>query len=113
VDFPIEENHKLALAAGKDLDDLDDPTRYRRLVGRLIYITIMRPKLSYVVHVLLQFMQNPKEAHMDAARRMLRYLKATPRYGILVRSGSSLQVNDFVTLIEVLVHSCNIRSLAI
>ena len=35
--FPMEANHKLALAQGKVLDD---PGHYRRLVGRLIYLTI-------------------------------------------------------------------------
>ena len=64
VDFPIEENHKLAITTWIDLHD---PSRYRRLVGRLICLTITRPELNYVVHILSQFMQNPKEAHMDVA----------------------------------------------
>ena len=34
---PIEENHKLALASGKSYDD---PTQYKRLIGRLIYLII-------------------------------------------------------------------------
>jgi len=47
--FPMEENHKLALAKG---NVLDDPSRYRRLVGRLIYLTLTRPELCYAVHIL-------------------------------------------------------------
>ena len=43
VEFPMEQNHKLALAKGKLLDD---PFCYRRLVGRLIYLTITRPDLT-------------------------------------------------------------------
>ena len=74
TDFPMEQNHKLALAKGKDLDD---PTPYRRLVGRLIYLTITRPDLTYAVHILSQFMQTPKEEHMEAARRVVRYIKGT------------------------------------
>jgi len=87
VDFPIKENHKLALASGKFVDD---PVRYRRLIGRLIYLTIIRPELCYAVHILSQFMQTPREEHMDAARRVLRYLKATPGHGILLRSDNTL-----------------------
>jgi len=49
VDFPTEENQKLALAIGKNLDD---PGSYGLLVGRLIYLTITRPKLCYAVHIL-------------------------------------------------------------
>jgi len=53
VDFPMETNHKLSLATGKPLSD---PTQYRWLVGRLIYLTISRPhhqaELCYAVHYL-------------------------------------------------------------
>ena len=53
VEFPMETNHKLRLATGKLLCD---PTQYRRLVGRLIYLTLTRLELSYSVHILSQFM---------------------------------------------------------
>jgi len=72
VESPIERNHKLAPTSGKCSHD---PTHYRRLVGRLIYLTITRPELSYAVHILSHFMHDPKEDHMEAARRVLRYLK--------------------------------------
>jgi len=61
VKFPMEVNHKLALATDKDLDD---PGSYRRLVDHLIYLTITRLELCYAVHVLSQSMQNMKEEHM-------------------------------------------------
>ena len=63
MDFPIEMNHKLALALGKPLSN---PTQYRRLIGRLIYLTITRLELSYAVHILAQFMEDPKEDHLEA-----------------------------------------------
>jgi len=47
VDFPIEDNHKLTLATGRELANA---TRYRRLVDHLIYLTITRPELTYAVH---------------------------------------------------------------
>jgi len=72
TNFPIAENHKLVLASGRDLNDA---TRYRRLVGHLIYLTITRPDLTYVVHILSQFMHSPKDDHMDATQRVLCYLK--------------------------------------
>jgi len=53
VDSPIEMNHKLALASSKPLSNL---TQYGRLMGRLIYLTITRLELSYVIHILGQFM---------------------------------------------------------
>lgn len=49
VSFPLEQNHRLALDNG---DDLADPASYRRLVGRIIYLGVTRPELSYSIHVL-------------------------------------------------------------
>jgi len=49
TEFPIEENHKLALANGHLFKDA---AQYRRLVGRLIYLTITRPDLVYIGHTL-------------------------------------------------------------
>ena len=89
VASPIEENHKLALASG---DFFNDPTQYRRLIGRLIYLTITRPELSYAVHVLSQFMQTPSIEHFQAARRVLRYIKGSPGFGILLHADSNLNV---------------------
>ncbi|XP_019053897.1 PREDICTED: uncharacterized protein LOC109114919 [Nelumbo nucifera] len=86
---PLEQNHNLALTDGPLLSD---PKRYKRLVGRLIYLSATHPKLSYCVHVLSQFMQQPQERHWDVALRVMRYLKGNPGQGILLRSDCDLQL---------------------
>lgn len=91
-DFPIEQNHQHSLATGPNFGQ---PDRYRRLVGRFIYLTFTRPELSYVVHTLAQFMHCPKNAHWNAALRVLRYLKGHPGQGILLRRDSNLQLNAY------------------
>ncbi|CAH9142457.1 unnamed protein product [Cuscuta epithymum] len=83
VAFPIEQNHGLALSQSALLAD---PESYRRLVGRLIYLSFTRPDLAYVVHILSQFMQAPRQDHWMAALRVVRYLKGSPGQGILFSS---------------------------
>ncbi|KAK2380974.1 hypothetical protein QL285_068619 [Trifolium repens] len=71
---------------------LKDPSRYRRLLGKLIYLTISRPEITYSVNTLSQFMQEPKVHHMKAAHRLLQYLKAAPGQGLLFPSDNSLDL---------------------
>ncbi len=56
ISIPLEQNVKLSADEG---DLVEDTTMYRRIVGSLIYMTITRPDLSYVVGVVSQFMQTP------------------------------------------------------
>ena len=92
AEFPIEENHKLALADGRLLQDA---TKYHRLVGWLIYLTITRPYLVYAVHILSQFMQAPREEYMEAARRVLQYLKGTASLGIFLKAQYEMKLFGF------------------
>ena len=62
---------------------LRDPVRYRRLVGKLNYLIITRPDISFPVSVVSQFLQSPCDSHWDAIVRILRYIKGTPGQGVL------------------------------
>ena len=73
--FPMEQNLSLNESDG---DLIPDPSSYRRLIGRVIYLTITRPDLTYAVHVLSQFMDKPRMPHLDALHRVLRYIKQAP-----------------------------------
>uniref|UniRef100_A0A803P5Z5 CCHC-type domain-containing protein n=1 Tax=Cannabis sativa TaxID=3483 RepID=A0A803P5Z5_CANSA len=73
---PMEVNLKLSKDQG---NPLPGPTSYRSLIGKLIYLTITRPDISYVVNHLSQFLSCPRIPHLHAAHRVLQYLKATPR----------------------------------
>jgi len=59
-----------------------DPSLYKSIVGSLMYLTATRPDIMYAVSLISRFMEKPKEAHWQAAKRILRYVKGTKRYGI-------------------------------
>jgi hypothetical protein len=62
-----------------------DKGQYQRLVGKLIYLAHIHPDIAYTVSVVSQFMHNPKDSHLQAVYRLLRYLKSTSRKGILYK----------------------------
>eukprot|EP00253_Pinus_taeda_P020539 PITA_20539 len=59
-----------------------DATLYRQLVGKLLYLTHTRPDLSFAVGLVARFMQNSRESHWKAAKRILRYVRGTVQFGI-------------------------------
>lgn len=58
-------------------------------------MTITRPDLAYAVHVLSQFMSKPWVPHLEAAHRVLSYVKQTPGQGIFLPTTSLIQLNAF------------------
>ncbi|XP_056692095.1 secreted RxLR effector protein 161-like [Spinacia oleracea] len=54
-----------------------DQTRYRGMIGSLLYLTASRPDIAFSVGVCARFQSNPKESHLTAVKRILRYLKGT------------------------------------
>jgi histone deacetylase 1/2 len=63
----------------------DDPTLYRSVVGALQYATITRPELSFSVNKVCQFMHTPMVEHWKVVKRILRYLKGSLSYGLLLK----------------------------
>ena len=60
VDTPMDPNVKLVPGQG---ESFGDPGRYRRLVGKLNYLIITRPDISFPVSVVSQFLQSPCDSH--------------------------------------------------
>ena len=76
---------------------LPDPTVYRSLVGGLMYTLITRPDVATAVSVCARYVQSPREAHLAAAKRILRFLHHTRDTPLVYQfCGKALDVKAFV-----------------
>lgn len=71
---PIEPKRELGLE--EDAISVDRE-RYQHLVGKMIYLYHTRPDIAFVASLINQFMHSPREKHLEAVYRILRYLKGT------------------------------------
>lgn len=79
VRLPIESNHRLQEDKGHRFIDIG---HYKRLVGKLIYLTLTRPNISYEVGVVSQFI-HASTRHLESVYRILRNFKKSPCQGFL------------------------------
>ncbi|XP_004292800.1 PREDICTED: uncharacterized mitochondrial protein AtMg00810-like [Fragaria vesca subsp. vesca] len=72
-----------------------DISSYQRLVGKLIYLTITRPDITYAVSIVSQFMHAPTMAHVHIVKRLLRYLKGSVGRGILMKQNGNTDIMGY------------------
>lgn len=65
-----------------------DATYYRSIMGAFQYVTIIRSETSYVVNKVCQFLLQPLESHWIAVKRIIKYLKVSLYYGLLLKFAS-------------------------
>ncbi|KAJ0703042.1 putative RNA-directed DNA polymerase [Helianthus annuus] len=92
VNTPIELSHVINKKVSEDTRVLNDITNYQKLIGKLIYLSLTRPDISYTVQYLSQFMHKPLMVHLEIALRLLRFLKLSPGKGIMFKKDSSLEL---------------------
>lgn len=81
---------------GKDIGTrLSNPSSYRRLIGKLLYLTHTRPDICYAVSRLSQFLETPTDIHQQAALRIIRYLKNAPGSGVFFPTESDHCLKGF------------------
>ncbi|CAJ2636723.1 unnamed protein product [Trifolium pratense] len=73
----------------------EDIASYRRLVGKLLYLTTIRPDIAFVTQQLSQFLTTPTQVHYDTACRVVKYLKSSPGRGLFFSRTSKLQLLGF------------------
>jgi len=72
-----------------------DQTKFRGLIGSLLYLTASRPDITFVVCMCARFQANPKESHFNAAKRILKYLKGTTIVGLWYLNEATLNLKGY------------------
>nr|GFA31989.1 hypothetical protein [Tanacetum cinerariifolium] len=83
-----------------DLDEdiggkMVDPTRYRGMVGYLMYLTASRPDIVFAVCICARYQAKPTEKHLHAIKRIFRYLKGTLNMGLWYLKDSGFALTAF------------------
>ena len=92
ANVPMDQSAKFRSSMG---DDGPDPSLYRRIIGKLLYLTLTRLDIYYLVHKLCQFMSSPKIPHLQAIDKVLKYLKKTPGQGLFLSASSELRLKAY------------------
>lgn len=67
----------------KDKDGIRvDSCRYKHIIGSLMYLMAARPDIMFVLGLLSRFMERPTKLHLEAAKRVLKYINGTFNFGI-------------------------------
>ncbi|XP_018632525.1 uncharacterized mitochondrial protein AtMg00810-like [Nicotiana tomentosiformis] len=74
---------------------LQDAREYQRLVGRLLYLTMTRLDISFVVQTLSQFMHTLKQSHMDVAISVVRYINSAHGQGLLLPAEENRELRAY------------------
>jgi hypothetical protein len=69
-----------------------DQKLYRAMIGSLHYLCASRPDIMLSVCMCARFQANPKEVHLRAVKRIMRYLVYTPKFGLWYPKGSTFDL---------------------
>ncbi|GJR54082.1 retrovirus-related pol polyprotein from transposon TNT 1-94 [Tanacetum coccineum] len=68
-----------------------DSTKYRGMIGSLLYLTASRPDIMFSVCLCARFQEAPKTSHLEAVKRIFRYIKGTMHLGLWYPKGTGIE----------------------
>ncbi|XP_072060326.1 uncharacterized mitochondrial protein AtMg00810-like [Arachis hypogaea] len=92
VTTPMDYVAKLSNGIG---ELLTDSSQYRRIIGRLLYLSNTRPDISYAIEKLSQFLDCATNEHLKAVHRVVRYIKSSRAAGLFFSADSNLHLIGF------------------
>ncbi|GKA50827.1 retrovirus-related pol polyprotein from transposon TNT 1-94 [Tanacetum coccineum] len=68
-----------------------DSTKYRRMIGSLLYLTASRPDIMFSVCLCARFQAAPKTSHLEGVKRIFQYIKDTTHLGLWYPKGTGIE----------------------
>ncbi|GJR93978.1 retrovirus-related pol polyprotein from transposon TNT 1-94 [Tanacetum coccineum] len=69
-----------------------DSTKYRAMIGSLLYLTTSRPNIMFSVYLCARFQEAPKTSHLEAVKSIFRYIKGTMHLGLWYPKGTGIEI---------------------
>ncbi|GKA98958.1 hypothetical protein Tco_0826895 [Tanacetum coccineum] len=79
------------LTKDKECESVDSTT-YRGMIGSLLYLTASRPDIMFSVCLCAHFQEAPKTSHLEAVKRIFRYIKGTTHLGLWYPKGTDIEI---------------------
>ncbi|XP_047326473.1 secreted RxLR effector protein 161-like [Impatiens glandulifera] len=89
---PLDVNPRLSRDEGTCIPD---PRPYRALVESLIYLTITRPDIAYVVGVVSRYIQEPRKPHLEEVKKILKYINTSLDIGLLYEKDAKFVLQGY------------------
>eukprot|EP00253_Pinus_taeda_P003957 PITA_03957 len=83
-----------SLSANDESAVVHQPT-YRSMIGSLLYLTGTRPDIMHAVGIVGRFQENTKETHLQAVKRIFKYLQGTQNYGLSYPRDTDLKLHAY------------------
>jgi hypothetical protein len=82
------------LSSNDDSPTVNQP-EYRSMIGSLLYLTGTRPDIMHAVGIVGRFQANPRESHLQAVKRIFKYLQGTQDFGLWYPRNADLTLHAY------------------
>ncbi|XP_070009871.1 uncharacterized mitochondrial protein AtMg00240-like [Nicotiana sylvestris] len=87
-----------ATSLDKDEEGTVDESKYRGMIGFLLYLTASRPDIMFSVCRCVRFQSAPKESHLTAVKQIIRYLIETTSHGLWYSRLNNFKLEGFLVV---------------
>nr|GEW04103.1 hypothetical protein [Tanacetum cinerariifolium] len=85
---PMSTENKLTK---EDESDSMDSSKYRGMIGSLVYLTASRPDIMFSICLCARFQESSKTIHLEAIKRIFRYIRGTSHLGLWYPKGTKIE----------------------